>query len=75
MHAHAHADRPVTERLLLAVPLLKAVALRFVMRDPARLAMQARQRELLEEFRGAHDGDSSPRVSKFLERMKQLFGS
>lgn len=40
---------------------------------PTRLT--ARQRELLEEFRGAHDGDSSPRVSKFLERMKQLFGS
>jgi molecular chaperone DnaJ len=37
--------------------------------------LTARQRELLEEFRGAHEGDSSPRVSKFLERMKQLFGS
>jgi dGTPase len=32
------------------VALLKAVALRFVMRDPARLAMQARQRELLTEL-------------------------
>ena len=40
----------------------------------ARAAL-ARQRELLEDFRGAHQGDSSPRVSKFLERMKQLFGS
>jgi molecular chaperone DnaJ len=40
---------------------------------PTRLT--ARQRELLEEFRRAPDGDSSPRVSKFLERMKQLFGS
>ncbi len=37
--------------------------------------LTARQRELLEEYRGANDGDSSPRVSKFLERMKQLFGS
>ena len=37
--------------------------------------LTARQRELLEEFRRAHDGDSSPRASKFVERMKQLFGS
>jgi molecular chaperone DnaJ len=37
--------------------------------------LTARQRELLEEFRVANGGDSSPRVSKFLERMKQLFGS
>jgi molecular chaperone DnaJ len=37
--------------------------------------LTARQRELLEELRGANDGDSVPRVSKFLERMKQLFGS
>ncbi|MGH7416571.1 MAG: DnaJ C-terminal domain-containing protein, partial [Candidatus Rokuibacteriota bacterium] len=37
--------------------------------------LTTRQRELLEEYRGANDGDSSPRVSKFLERMKQLFGS
>ena len=44
-----------------------------VVEVPTRLS--ARQRELLEELRGANDGDSSPRVSKFLERMKQLFGS
>jgi molecular chaperone DnaJ len=37
--------------------------------------LTARQRELLEEFRRAHDGESSPRASKFVERMKQLFGS
>ena len=37
--------------------------------------LTARQRELLEEFRRSHDGDSSPRASKFVERMKQLFGS
>jgi molecular chaperone DnaJ len=37
--------------------------------------LTARQRELLEEFRGSHDGSSGPRVSKFVERMKQLFGS
>ena len=37
--------------------------------------LTARQRELLEEFRGANDGSDGPRVSKFVERMKQLFGS
>jgi molecular chaperone DnaJ len=37
--------------------------------------LSARQRELLEEFRGSPDGSSGPRVSKFVERMKQLFGS
>jgi len=37
--------------------------------------LTARQRELLEEFRGSPDGGSGPRVSKFVERMKQLFGS
>ena len=37
--------------------------------------LTARQRELLEEFRRSHEGGSNPRVSKFLERMKQLFGS
>lgn len=35
------------------VALLKAVALRYVMSDPQRLAMQARQRELLAELAGA----------------------
>ena len=44
-----------------------------VVEVPTRL--NARQRELLEEFRRAHDGESSPRASKFVERMKQLFGS
>ena len=37
--------------------------------------LTARQRELLEEFRRSNEGDSNPRVSKFVERMKQLFGS
>jgi molecular chaperone DnaJ len=37
--------------------------------------LSARQRELLEEFRRAQDGDASPRASRFVERMKQLFGS
>ncbi|MFC5996889.1 deoxyguanosinetriphosphate triphosphohydrolase [Pseudonocardia hispaniensis] len=35
------------------VTLLKAVALRYVMSDPVRLAMQARQRELLAELAAA----------------------
>jgi len=35
------------------VALLKAVALHYVMRDPERLAMQARQRELLAELAAA----------------------
>ena len=35
------------------VALLKAVALRYVMRDPQRLTMQARQRELLAELADA----------------------
>ena len=37
--------------------------------------LTARQRELLEELRGSNDGSAGPRVSKFVERMKQLFGS
>jgi molecular chaperone DnaJ len=37
--------------------------------------LTARQRELLEELRRSSDGDSSSRASRFVERMKQLFGS
>ncbi len=40
---------------------------------PAQLT--ARQRELLEELRRTTESDASPRVSKFVERMKNLFGS
>jgi dGTPase len=55
----AHGDHPLTRyaadlvippRSAAEVALLKAVALRYVMSDPARLAMQARQRELLAEL-------------------------
>ena len=44
------ADLVVPARAGAEVALLKAVALRYVMRDPDRLAMQARQRELLAEL-------------------------
>jgi dGTPase len=58
----AHGDGPLTRYAadLLVPPgagaevaLLKAVALRYVMSDPDRLAMQARQRELLTELAAA----------------------
>jgi dGTPase len=58
----AHGDRPlrryaadlvVPARAGAEVALLKAVALRYVMSDPDRLAMQARQRELLAELASA----------------------
>jgi dGTPase len=44
------ADLVVPGRAAAEVALLKAVALRYVMADPERLAMQARQRELLTEL-------------------------
>ena len=58
----AHRDRPlrryaadlvVPPRAAAEVALLKAMALRYVMSDPDRLAMQARQRELLAELAAA----------------------
>ncbi|NMH99922.1 deoxyguanosinetriphosphate triphosphohydrolase [Pseudonocardia acidicola] len=47
------ADLVVPPRAAAEVALLKAVALRYVMSDPDRLAMQARQRELLAELAAA----------------------
>jgi dGTPase len=47
------ADLVVPPTAAAEVALLKAVALRFVMRGPAGLAMQARQRELLTELAAA----------------------
>jgi dGTPase len=40
----------IPNQVAAEVALLKAVALRFVMRDPRRLAVQARQRELVAEL-------------------------
>ena len=47
------ADLVVPARAGAEVALLKAVALRYVMSDPDRLAMQARQRELVAELAAA----------------------
>ncbi len=47
------AELVVPPRAGAEVALLKAVALRYVMSDPGRLAMQARQRELLAELAAA----------------------
>ena len=44
------ADLVVPARAAAEVALLKAMALRYVMSDPDRLAMQSRQRELLTEL-------------------------
>jgi dGTPase len=45
-----HADLVIPRRVAAEVALLKAMALRFVMSDSHRLAVQARQRELIAEL-------------------------
>ena len=52
LHRYA-ADLVVPPGAAAEVALLKAVALRYVMSDPQRLAMQRRQRELLTELAAA----------------------
>jgi molecular chaperone DnaJ len=44
-----------------------------VVEVPTRLS--ARQRELLEEFQQVSKDDAGPRLTRFLDRMKKLFGS
>jgi dGTPase len=50
------ADLVIPPRVAAEVALLKAVALRYVMSDPDRRALQARQRELLAELVAALTG-------------------
>jgi dGTPase len=45
-----HASLEVPRQVAAEVALLKAMAVRYVMSDPARLAMQARQRDLITEL-------------------------
>ena len=44
-----------------------------VVQVPTRLS--ARQKELLDEFRRVSEDEAGPRLSKFVERMKNLFGT
>jgi molecular chaperone DnaJ len=44
-----------------------------VVEVPTKLT--ARQKELLEEFRQISEDEAGSRASKFVERMKKLFGS